>query len=243
MEPFIERYLEETGQRLDILTAPAADDLVTDRLEDEEHGHWWEFALGLERLKIYLQKHHTEEYHRSVAYNSGEDATEYEYVQGLVDLYRKRFDPSAVDAEIAKLEAEYDKLMEGWRDLPTAIAKARAKKRFEEVEARIEQLREQKKDAATVVEEHYHEMETLRDAIEDATKAFQAVSGERALRHKAEAIRKVIQRIECRFVATGKTGGGSWANRGHKLVSVTIYPLVGEPLELDSEGALQSSIG
>ncbi len=85
-------------------------------------------------------------------------------------------------------------------------------------------------------------MTDLREAIEVAKRAFQSEAGERALRQRAEALRKVVQRIECAFTATGKTGGGSWANRGHKLVKVTIYPLVGEPLELDS-GSLQSSIG
>ena len=62
-------------------------------------------------------------------------------------------------------------------------------------------------------------------------------AGERSLRQRAEALRAVIQRIECRFIATGAKGSG-WGKRNAQLVSVTIYPVVGDSVELsaDSKG-------
>jgi hypothetical protein len=58
---------------------------------------------------------------------------------------------------------------------------------------------------------------------------MQKDASEHALRHKAEALRGVIQRIECTFVATGETGAG-WGKRNSRLVQVEFYPVVGDSL-------------
>jgi hypothetical protein len=66
--------------------------------------------------------------------------------------------------------------------------------------------------------------------------------GERALRQGAEAIRAVVQRIECTFTATGQKGGG-WGRKNSRLVKVTFYPISGDPAEfsVDSKGTLKYS--
>ncbi len=58
--------------------------------------------------------------------------------------------------------------------------------------------------------------------------------GDRAFRQRAEALRAVIQRIECRFTATGKAGGG-WGKKNAVLTSVKIYPFSGEAVEVPAE--------
>jgi hypothetical protein len=240
LEPYIARYLDDTGQRLQLLTQGMDLDSLTTPLKDQAADHWQEFALGLERLQLYLQKHHLEEYRRAVADNSGEEATEYEYITGLIDCYRKNFDPSSLRAELESLEAEHDALMKDWRDLPTQRAKDKAKQRFAELEERMDCLKQQMEDAGSVVEQHYRDMLDLQEAIEEAKRAFQAEAGEHALRQKAEAVRGVIQRIECTFTATGKTKGG-WGKKNSQLVKVTIYPVVGDAVEFsadDSKGTL-----
>jgi hypothetical protein len=79
----------------------------------------------------------------------------------------------------------------------------------------------------------------LRTAIADAKLAMENQAGERVLRQRAEALRAVIQRIECTFTATGQTGGG-WGKKNARLARVMIYPVVGDSVEFsaDSKGTL-----
>ena len=82
-------------------------------------------------------------------------------------------------------------------------------------------------------------MHDLQCAIADAEQSMQSEAGERALRQRAEAIRAVVQRMECTFTATGETGGG-WGKKNARLTAVKIYPVVGDSAEfpVDSKGRL-----
>jgi DNA invertase Pin-like site-specific DNA recombinase len=226
LEVYVNRYLEETGQKLREL-AGGPDDHLTDRLEDQEAEAWQEFALGMERLTIYLAKHHPDEYDAIVQDSYGEDATPHEFVEACLAAYRANFDPSGLAVEIEQLEAEHTALMGQWADLPTPRAKEKAKGRFAALEARIEELRRQQEDAAEVVATHYQEMLDLQTAVAAAQLAMQGKAGERAFRQRAEQLRKVIHRIECTFVATGKAGRGGGGKANAKLVRVTFYPVAG----------------
>src|SRR5262249_44674868 len=62
LERFVNRYLEETGQRLRVLTGPPDGRHLTDRLEGQETDAWRGFHEGLDRLIRYLWRHHPEEY-------------------------------------------------------------------------------------------------------------------------------------------------------------------------------------
>jgi hypothetical protein len=119
-------------------------------------------------------------------------------------------------------------------------AKEKAKEQFAKLEARMGELRQQQEDAGEVVATAYREMPELQRAIADARLAMRAKDGERALRQRAQALRAIIQRIECTFTATGQTGGG-WGKRNSRLLGVTIYPVAGDPayFEADRESALR----
>lgn len=234
LEHYIERYLEETGKRLELLTQGPDGDHLTDRLEGQETEAWQEFMLGMERLTNYLRKHHPDDYNAIVQDSHGEDATPHEYVEACLAAYRASFDPSQLTAEVERLEAEHDALMAQWGDLPTPRAKEKAKERFAELEARITELRRQQEDAAEVVEQHYSQMNDLQAAIADAKLAMESDAGERALRQRAEAIRAIVQRIECTFTATGQAGGG-WGKKNARLATVTIYPVAGDSAQFPVE--------
>jgi hypothetical protein len=79
----------------------------------------------------------------------------------------------------------------------------------------------------------------LSQSIRDAKLAMRGDTGDRALRQRAEAVRAVIQRIECTFTATGVTGSG-WGKRNAQLAKVTIYPVGGDSVAFsaDSKGTL-----
>src|SRR5262249_41960972 len=140
-----------------------------------------------------------------------------------------------LDAEIAKLDAEHTALMRGWADLTNPRAKAKADAELARLDDRIKELEQQQQDAAEVVVSQFREMHNLQRAIDTVKAAMRSETGERALRQRAQAVRSVIQRIECTFTATGETGGG-WGKKNARLVKVTIYPVVGDPVSFSAGG-------
>jgi hypothetical protein len=161
----VNRYLEETGKRLELLTeGPDVDDL-TAKLEEQEDDHWQEFTLGMERLTMYLAKNHPEEYRAIVADSYCEDATPHEFVAACLECYRANFDPVGLKAEIERLDAEHTALTHRYADLPTPRAKEKAKAELAQLEARIEALERQQEDTSEAVEQHNYDMVDLRQAI------------------------------------------------------------------------------
>jgi DNA invertase Pin-like site-specific DNA recombinase len=61
LEPYINRYLEDIGERLDIILAPP-DDAVLSRLDQENDDTMRAFWDGVERLCDYLRRYHPQEY-------------------------------------------------------------------------------------------------------------------------------------------------------------------------------------
>ena len=96
------------------------------------------------------------------------------------------------------------------------------------------ELEEQGKDASELVLSQYRTLQDLFTAVRGAKEALRADNGKVDLRRKAEAIRAVIQRIECTFTATGEKGGG-WGKKNTRLTSVTIYPISGNPIEFRAD--------
>jgi hypothetical protein len=64
LEGYVARYLEETGKRLELLTAGTGLSHLTDRLEGQEAGAWQAYQEGFDRLTAYLAEHHPAEYAR-----------------------------------------------------------------------------------------------------------------------------------------------------------------------------------
>jgi hypothetical protein len=105
----------------------------------------------------------------------------------------------------------------------------------------MEELEKQQQDAADLVVNGWRQMRDMQTAIAEARIAMKAESGERAWRQKAEAVRKVIHRIECTFTPTGLHG--TRGKRSSKLATVTIYPLVGESLRLEAKNVVPCASG
>jgi len=64
IEPYLEKYLEESGRRLELLTGPpvAGERLEIVALETQQSSAWERFYQGVERLVEYLATQHPEEY-------------------------------------------------------------------------------------------------------------------------------------------------------------------------------------
>jgi DNA invertase Pin-like site-specific DNA recombinase len=259
LEPFILRYLNDVGERLDVLTEGLDADDLTGRLRGQETGAWIDYQLSLSRLTKYLYEHHHDQYEdivldaadrygermRNGTLGRFEAPTREErdkheapggegrrFVEDCLAAYRANFDPAAVAADITRAEQELRELMEEWRDLPKlSIVQEEAKARMTALNARIEELRAQSENVAEVVERYYREMLDLRAAIAQAKAAMESTASERALRQRAERIGQVIHRIECRFKPTGKTGSGT---RQSRLEEIVIYPVLGDAVHLSA---------
>lgn len=242
LEEYVERYLEEAGRRLEIMADGLEPTAVTDQLAEQHEKHWWEYQFGLEDLKCYLMANKPDEYRAMLRDSHTADATPFEFLDACITCYRSHFDSSKLEDDIERLEAEHSALMQQWSDLPTPLAKEKAKEQFAELEARIGKLRRRQVDLGKVVSNHYQEMIHLQDAIATAERSMKSVNDERALRQRAEALRTIIQRIECTFTATGEKGGG-WGKKNARLTKVTIYPVVGDSAEfsVDPKGTLMYS--
>jgi DNA invertase Pin-like site-specific DNA recombinase len=257
LEPYIDRYLAETGHRLKLLTESMDLDHLTGKLQEQEADSWRGFEEGVDRLCNYLMQYHFDEFadlldekeHRQyeeavyeASYNETAKAPlpprHFDFVGRLLDSYRRNFDAKAIEVDLAKLDAEHTALMKQWADLPTPRAKDKAKQKLAELEAQMDALEKQKEDAAGVVEKHWHEMHDLQKAIAEARRAMTAEKGERASRRKAEALQSVIERIECTFTATGIKAGRQGGKRSSKLASITFYPLLGEKVVYPARAAV-----
>jgi DNA invertase Pin-like site-specific DNA recombinase len=279
LEGYVNRYLEETGDKLAELKRHAGHRDVTGKLtgklREEQHAGFEEFSEWADRLTDYLMKNHPEEYARiaedwhqemesaaegtplapgelrarnpelaaqldaackaTARLNPKELRQRYgpewslpEFLAACVHTYRGLFDRTRVEAELAKLQADLDRLVDGWKDLPNRRAKDAAKTRLDALDARMKELEHQREDAAEQVVKFWSQVEDLTDAIVQARQTMRDDDSPQALRRKAEAVRAVICRIDCEFVLTGRTVTSPGKARS-RVSAVTLLPVTGEP--------------
>lgn len=227
IEPYLGKYLDEAAKRLRMLT-DRPDGGITGRLKQQAGDHWRGFLDGIDRLTGYLAEHHPDDYDVILNEHATDPAmTPDDFTAVVVKCYRANYDPSAQQAEAERLEAEHSELMKRWTDLPTPRAKDKAKAQLVALEQRIEELEKQREDVAGAVERHQREIASLQQAVATANIAMRSQTGERAMRLRAEAVRAVIHRIDCTFVATGETGGGP-GKANTRLVAITVHTVGGE---------------
>jgi DNA invertase Pin-like site-specific DNA recombinase len=155
-----------------------------------------------------------------------------DFVAGLLATYRANFDPAAAAAELARLRQEHDRLVDGWRDLPTQRAKDTAAARLATLDARMQELEGQQADAADAVEAQWRQLLDLRQAITTAREALRGEASALALRRRAEALRGILCSIVCEFVATGKHSSGP-GQAGSRLVALNFLPIAGDTHRLE----------
>jgi DNA invertase Pin-like site-specific DNA recombinase len=144
---------------------------------------------------------------------SGDD-----FAEAVADLYSSTFDPEAVKAELAALDAEHDRLTKVWPTLPTERSRAKVKAEMDALEAKMGELERQQAESGAEVCDHYREVQVLSLAIADARQSLASEHGEQALRRKAEVIRSVVGSIVVHF-DPDVTG-----NQHSRLVDVEVRP-------------------
>jgi hypothetical protein len=243
LEEYVSRYLDETGQRLALLTGPDAAHL-TDHLSDQQDAAWGGYFAGLTRLTQYLAAYHTDEYNAILAEQQTGACTPDEFVAAVVACYRAKFDAAAVRQAITAAEADLHQLMEDWRTLPNIpLVRKTAQDRMAAAAAHIEELKQQEHDAADVVAQHRREINDLIVHIAEAKQALQSEVGTLALRRRAEALRGLLVEIRCEFIVTGK-GVGKRPGPGEarsRLAAIEFLPIAGAGLRLPAAAGTGNS--
>jgi DNA invertase Pin-like site-specific DNA recombinase len=236
LEDYVARYLTETGQQLDQLGCDLDVDALTESQEQQLGSQHDTFVKRLIEILDYIRDNDPAGWEEMWApVPEANDVP----VERAIEFYRRCFDGNRVGERLSELEAEHDRLTQQCLNLKTERAIAKANRQLAELEALIGRLEQQRQNIADVVEREWREICDLRDAINQAKRAMKSETGERALRLRAEALRGIIQRIECTFTSTGRKGGG-WGKKNAQLATVTFHPVVGDPAELSrcSEGTL-----
>jgi hypothetical protein len=257
LEEYVHRYLTDAGKKLDALTVgcPSADyltnavvDLTTGdtrikgaspagKLEGDLHSTHDAYVDNYLRLLDYVRDHDPEGW--AAMWEGLGDAHE-PAVERAVEAYRRCFDPSGLEADIEKLEAEHTALMRQWADLPTPRAKEKAKAELAALEARIEELEKQRQDIGATVTAQWSQVLDLALAVKETHRAMESEEGAHALRHRAEALRGLLVSINCEFVVTGKHSSGP-GQAGSRLVAVEFLPVAGDGLRLAEMGDSDST--
>lgn len=249
LEAYIDQYLEEAGLRLDLLTSSSLGTLddtsaevidvsldstnpMNKRMLAEHDG----YVDSMTKLLHYIRDNDPKGWKELwEPVGEAQDVP----VNRAVEFYRRCFSPGRYSERLATLESEHDSLTADCLKLKTERSIAKANQQLADLEAKIAKLEQQRENQADAVERQWREVNDLRDAIDAATAAM---GKGQSLRQRAEALRAIIHRIECTFTATGVQGGG-WGKKNSKLVSVTVYPVVGESVVFpaDSKGTLPYS--
>lgn len=118
-----------------------------------------------------------------------------------------------VEAKIAAKEEEMDAAVDGWSSLPE-VARPRAKKKLEAMEAEIAAMRNSLCDIDSLRTGYVDDIEKLKA---DFAKAKREVEGTENGRQKSSAIGRIVDRVICNFEYKGS------AERS-QLASITVIP-------------------
>jgi hypothetical protein len=226
LEGFIERYLEETGKKLELLTETSGKHL-TDKMWKQHDSAWAAFESSIALLTGYLAEHHTDEYNAILREHKADPTmSPDDFIAAIATCYRTNFDPVAIGAEIKRLDAKHGSLRRECLKLTAPLAIKKTNCDILALETRIAELENQRDDAAGVVEQHYRDALDLQSDIAEAKLAMRSESGERL----APAGRSHPDRRKAHRVRIHGDGGGPGKSNA-RLATVTIYPVTGDPAE------------
>ena len=231
----VDKWLAESGTKLTGLLAGLSDKEAIRPIRKQYQQQMCEAIATYGRMWDYLHRHHDAAIRHAHAEHGSLGVAE------CVEMYRAHFSVDAVAIERKAIEAEYDALTEKHLALPAGATRAREKvgQKLTALQKRINALSQQQANLADRAADHRRRLDELKTAIADAKAAKQA-TGEHGLRQRAQALARVIGRIECQFAPADKPGAGGWRKRNSRLTRVTIYPRSGEPMEFpapDREGS------
>ncbi|MDB5312978.1 MAG: Resolvase domain protein [Gemmataceae bacterium] len=214
VESLVEKYLDSAGLTLDELLVAEDESALLDACQ-----------LKLDRVQ--------EEYARAIcrAYTEVKEAKanpplgEPWAYPSLIVAYREIFGGRQEDVrrELAAKEADLERLVDQFALLQNREAAATARRRLDALGGEIERLREQLQPPGEKLCGLRAELEAARGRVADTLAAVAGGSS----RRKAQALRQVVSRIECRF-RHYEVG----SRRKSSLEAVVVHPVTGEATPL-----------
>ncbi|MFQ3650549.1 MAG: recombinase zinc beta ribbon domain-containing protein, partial [Gemmataceae bacterium] len=227
VEDVVNRWLTETGSSIGTLTeAQATGDLgLLETLQGEFKGCLDAYFAVMMHQCRFLQRVLPSDQQHEAPPDFSLDA-----------LYRKTYTANGEELrrQFADLEAEHTRqmgLLERFQNTPRAL-----KKKQEELavlEGQLEEIERLLADVSGEASEQVRRLEQVRALIQQASSQGQ---GERQVRAKAEAIRRLIERIDVFFTPTGKKYPQSVPD------AVVIVPKAGPEVRYDVLGCRESTL-
>lgn len=215
--PFVEEFLKSRGQVLQDLTSSYRDRQSLTRLLAEHRATDSQVAKIIDQMRDYLLD--------QAGGVMGVPEGDVKGLPFLVDMYDQVFDgqKKELETELKALVAEHGQVANQYFKLPPK-AQEIAVKTLEDLESRIASVQASLGPLTHKWEDLVEKLSGLRERIGAARVALETGS----LRHQAQTLRNVIDRIEVHYVPKGA--------RNSSLVKVIIVPLVGEAQEYQVEG-------
>ncbi len=212
VESVVGQWLADAGKTLETLAAAheAGDLGLLATLQADYDRGITAYLAAARRMVEYAVKHGDDDTMQEVgglvdAFNPVEgEAVRPEEEGGLVRLYRQAYQASGseVQARHEGLEAEHTRIMgviERFQGTPRAVVKKQAE--LAAVEAELTALEEQLADQSSVAEGLARRLAEIQGTIQTAGRRS---SSEATLRHKADALGRLVKRIDVHFEPTGK---------------------------------------
>ncbi len=229
IEAIIDRYLSDSGQVVDFLTAAqgrAGGDDLTSRLQAEHDAAIAESEAT--KAEMFARVKETIPYLDDL-FGPGE--TDWPDGFSLEFTYRQFYGQRRADlaAALKAKDAELDRLVQSYSDsdLPDR-AKAKAKERMKAVEAEMEQLEGRLTDLSRKLAGVQRDIAEKAQAV---AKARKALAGDNP-RRKSEALKGIISKVLCHFVPLDRPVRGC----KDRLDRVEIVPILGDIAHYTPEG-------
>jgi len=207
IEKVVEQYLTDIGEAVDTLIEAnrTGDFGLLDSLQEEFNSTLHQSSLhGTEMFIFIFENGGWDELSKHLK-NGGIPKLKDDFFPKFIEIYRKTYAASKAEKEkeLRNLEKKHDQLMtviERFKGAPRALEKKQTE--ILEVETAIDKVEKQLTDLSEIALQHRAQLDDLRDAIAKAKKTKGKDSG---LRAKAEAVRRLIDRIDVEFEPTGKS--------------------------------------
>ena len=207
IEKVVEQYLTDIGEAVDTLIEAnrTGDFGLLDSLQEEFNYTLMESQVHRKMMLFFINMNGGADELDKLLKGKSLNKIKEEFFPKFIELYRKTYAASKgeLEKELRQHEAKHDQLMkviERFKGAPRALEKKQAE--LLDVEASIDMVEKQLVDQSEIATQHLAQLADLREAIAGAKKKK---GKEGSLRVRAEAVRRLIDRIDVQFQPTGKS--------------------------------------
>lgn len=222
LRPFLDHFLASRGAVLEEMISAYRDKTTLAKLLEQKVKTNKELADLYQRMQQFIDEVEAEQSPGvSLNLNFLPAKSEADYHR-LIDIYEQLFEwrRRELENEATTLEDKHRRMTAQYFDLPP-LAQELSREKISSLEQEIARIRDRLQPLHQHIEACWADLHSLKERIEHA----KVVMEKGSLRQITEALRSVIDKIECSFSAKGKAHSS--------LEKVTIIPLVGDPVMMN----------